>query len=56
MSECDRCGGGKATSKFSLGANYDGSMKSTFEICDDCTRSLGEWFDNTTENGGNADQ
>ena len=47
--ECDRCEDAKATSKFTLGANYDGSMKSTFEICDDCTRSLGEWFDDPAD-------
>ena len=49
---CERCEDGPATSKFSLGANYDGSMISTFKICDDCTRSLGEWFDDA---GGERD-
>lgn len=45
--QCQRCGDGEATSKFSIGANYAGSMKSTFKICEDCTRSLGEWYENT---------
>ena len=46
VEQCDRCGSGPATSKFLLGADYDGSMKSEYKICDDCTRSLGEWFEN----------
>lgn len=42
---CERCGEGEVSAKISLGANYDGSMKSEFEICNDCVRSLGEWFE-----------
>jgi hypothetical protein len=41
---CERCDDGEATATISLGANYDGSMKSEFDVCNDCVGSLGEWF------------
>lgn len=43
--QCERCGDGEATAVVSIRANYDGAMKSEFEICEDCVRSLGKWFD-----------
>lgn len=42
--QCERCRDGEATARISVEANYDGAMTSQYRVCNDCVRSLGDWY------------
>jgi len=42
---CDRCGAAGALGYVKLGANNPDPMCSTYNLCETCIESFGEWYD-----------
>jgi len=41
---CDRCGDRGVLGRVNVKADYDGAMTAEYRLCQDCIRSLGEWY------------